>query len=158
MLFFFLLIALNGIVDWTRAKNLKSLIFVIMGFIGATFFHGGMIFGLVVFFIIIFLQSIRTVYINLINLKINLKSLVVPMFIIIIANMTLVGEINIPKIGLVGSLTDLDRKADVILDQIKNVNKGTAKYPSWAVPDTKNEILFRKIVIKKIMPPNIKTP
>ncbi len=142
---FFLLIALNGIVDWTRAKNLKSLIFVIMGFIGATFFHGGMIFGLIVFFIIIFLQSksIRIVYINLINLKINLKSLVVLMCLIIIANMTLVGEINIPKIGPVGSLTDLDRKADVILDQIKNVNKGTAKYPSWAVPDSKIEILYK---------------
>ena len=42
------------------------------------------------------------------------------MCVIIIANMTLVGEINIPKIGPVGSLTDLDRKADVILDQIKN--------------------------------------
>ena len=140
---FFLLIALNGIVDWTRTKNLKSLILLIIGFMGATFFHGGMIFGLIVFFMIIFLQSIRIVYINLINFKIGLKSIVVPMCVIIVACVTLVGEINIPKIGNIGSLTDFDRKSWIILDQIKNVNKGTAKYPSWAVPDSQSEILFK---------------
>lgn len=140
---FFLLIALNGIVDWTRTKKLKSLIFVITGFMGATLYHGGMIFGLIVFLIIIFLQSIRIVYINLINLRISLKSIMVPMCVIIIAGVTLVGEIKIPKIGNVGSLTDFDRKAYVILDQIKNVNKGTAKYPSWVVPQSKNEILLK---------------
>ena len=140
---FFLLIALNGIVDWTKTKKFKSLIFVIIGFIGATLYHGGMIFGLIIFFITIFLKSIKIVYRSLINLKISLKSLIIPICAIIIATSTLAGQIVIPKIGNVGSLTDFDRKSWVILDQIKNVNKGTAKYPSWAVPDSQSEILFK---------------
>ena len=140
---FFLLIALNGIVDWTRTKKLKSLIFVIIGFIGATLFHGAMIFGLIVFFIIIFLKSIIIIFRNLINLKISLKSFATLICLIIIANTTLVGEITIPKIGNLGSLTDFDRKTWVILDQIKNIDKGSAKYPSWAVPDSKSEIFFK---------------
>ena len=140
---FFLLIALNGIVDWTRTNKFKSLIFVIIGFIGATLFHGGMIFGFVVFSIIIFLQSIIIVFRNLINLNINLRFLIITICGIIIATSTLVGTINIPKIGNVGTLMDFDRKSWVILDQIKNVNIGTAKYPSWAVPSSKSEILFK---------------
>ena len=140
---FFLLIALNGIIDWTRTKKLKPLIFVIIGFICATHYHGGMIFGLIVFFIIIFLQSIRIICSNLINLKISLKSLVIPTCAIIIASTSLTGQISIPKIGHVGSLTDFDKKIWAILDQIKNVNKGTAKYPSWAVPKSESEIFFK---------------
>jgi 4-amino-4-deoxy-L-arabinose transferase-like glycosyltransferase len=140
---FFLLIALNGIVDWTRTNKFKSLIFVIIGFIGATLFHGGMIFGFIVFSIIIFLQSIIIFYRNLINLKINLRFLIITICTIIIATSTLVGTIVIPKIGNVGTLTDFDRKIWAILDQIKNVNKGIAKYPSWAVPSSKSEILFK---------------
>ena len=48
-------------------------------------------------------------------------------------------EVDFPKIG---SLTDLSTKVDRILDQINNVNKGTAKYPNWLVPDTGYEIIY----------------
>ena len=37
---FFLLLAVYGVVVWTKTYNFKSLILVIIGFLGATFFHG----------------------------------------------------------------------------------------------------------------------
>ena len=77
--------------------------------------------------------------INLLRLKINLESLKIFSFIVIIISFIFLNEVDFPKIG---SLTDLSTKVDRILDQINNVNKGTAKYPSWLVPETGYEIIY----------------
>ena len=47
----------------------------IIGFLGATLFHDAMIVGLVFFVIFIFIQNIKSLLIELLSLKINLKSL-----------------------------------------------------------------------------------
>ena len=77
--------------------------------------------------------------IELLSLKINLKSLKIFSFIVIFISFIFLNEVSFPKIG---SLTDLSTKVDRILDQINNVNKGTAKYPNWLVPDTGYEIIY----------------
>ena len=46
---FFLMLAMIGVVDWVKTKSFKSIITATIGFIGATYFHGAMITGLVVF-------------------------------------------------------------------------------------------------------------
>ncbi len=139
-IYFFLLIALNGVVAWTRDKNIKSFILAFLGFVGAALFHDAMIIGLIVFIIIIFLQNIKNLFVNLLYLKIGLKSLKILSLVIIIISFTFINEITFPKTG---SLTELNTKTDRILDQINNVNKGDAKYPSWLVPNTKNEIFYK---------------
>ena len=40
---FFLLVALHGVVGWVKTDKLNFLILASVGFLGATFFHGGMI-------------------------------------------------------------------------------------------------------------------
>ncbi len=139
-IYFFLLLALNGVVGWTRDKNIKSIILAILGFVGAALFHDAMIIGLIIFIIIVFLQNIKNLFIDLLNFKIGFKSLKIVSLITIIISFTFINEITFPKIG---SLTELNKKTDRILDQINNVNKGAAKYPSWLVPDTKNEIFYK---------------
>ena len=67
---FFLLLALIGVVEWIRYKNLKSLFVTIIGFLGATLFHDAMIVGLVFFVIFIFIQNIKSLLIELLSLKI----------------------------------------------------------------------------------------
>ena len=136
---FFLLLALIGVVEWIRYKNLKSLFVTIIGFLGATLFHDAMIVGLVFFVIFIFIKNIKSLLIELLSLKINLKSLKIFSFIVIFISFIFLNEVSFPKIG---SLTDLSTKVDRILDQINNVNKGTAKYPNWLVPDTGYEIIY----------------
>ena len=68
-IYFFLLVALNGIVNWADSKSLKSFIQVIIGFICCAFYHSAMIIGLFVFFAIIFLQNIKIILLNLKNSK-----------------------------------------------------------------------------------------
>lgn len=145
-IYFFLLVALNGIVDWIRSKNFKSLFRLILGFILAAHFHGAMIIGLVTFFLIIFYQSLRKLLVYIIKLKLNLKSLI--FFTILISCLITVHmkEIHIPKIG---QLTNFDNKIKTILSKINDVDKGTAKYPKWAVPKDTSE-LYYKIPIRII--------
>ena len=136
---FFLLLAINGIVDWIHNKNLKSLILLLAGFAGATLFHGPMIFGLIMFFLIIFLKNIKIIFINLINLKIDLKSLL--LFIVFFTIVIFTKDIHMPKLG--GPLFELDTKIDRILEKTRDFNQGTARYPSWAVPKNKIELLYK---------------
>ena len=46
---FFILIALHGVVDWVKTDKIKYIILATFGFTGATFFHGAMVVGLIVF-------------------------------------------------------------------------------------------------------------
>ena len=144
-IYFFLLVALNGIVDWIRSKNFKSLFRLILGFILAAHFHGAMIIGLVTFFLIIFYQSLRKLLVYIIKLKLNLKSLI--FFTILISCLITVHmkEIHIPKIG---QLTNFDNKIKTILSKINDVDKGTAKYPKSVPKDTSE--LYYKIPIRII--------
>ncbi len=136
---FFLLVALNGVINWTRIKKTSSLILVITGFVGAALFHDAMIIGLLVFIIIIFLQNVKNLFYNMYNFKIDIKSFKIILTLTIIISFIYISDITFPKIG---SLTDFDAKIERILDQINNVNKGSAKYPEWLVPKTTVEIFY----------------
>ena len=46
---FFLIVAMIGIVNWTKTKSLKSIILTLFGFIGASFFHGVLLIGAIIF-------------------------------------------------------------------------------------------------------------
>ena len=70
---FFLLVALHGVVGWVKTDKLNFLILASVGFLGATFFHGGMIVGLIVFGIIVSLSYLKKLFRLLINSRINLK-------------------------------------------------------------------------------------
>lgn len=145
-IYFFLLVALNGIVDWIRFKNLKSFIKLFIGFTLAAHFHGAMIIGLITFFLVIFYQNLRKLFINIVKLNLSLKSFSYFIVILTLSFIVAMKEIKVPKIG---SLTNFDEKIDLILTQIKNVDKGTAKYPRLAVPENKSE-LYYKIPIRII--------
>lgn len=145
-IYFFLLVALNGIVDWVRFKNFKSFIKLFLGFVLAAHFHGAMIIGLITFLLVIFYQSLRKLFIDTTKLKISLKSFSYFIILLILSLIVYTKEFKVPKIG---SLTNFDEKIDLILTQIKNVDKGTAKYPRLAVPENKSE-LYYKIPIRII--------
>ena len=54
---FFLTIGIYGVVSWFKKWRFKSVIIIIIGFIGATFFHGGMFVGGFVFVCIVVITS-----------------------------------------------------------------------------------------------------
>ena len=50
---FFTVLILYGIVTWAKTKSFKSIVLTMIGFLGATFFHGAMFVGGFVFLIIV---------------------------------------------------------------------------------------------------------
>jgi 4-amino-4-deoxy-L-arabinose transferase-like glycosyltransferase len=136
---FFLLLAINGIVDWIHNKNLKSFILVLAGFIGATFFHEPMILGLIMFILIILLIYIKIIFIDLINFKINLKILLV--FTILLTSINFFKDFRVQKFD--GELLDIDTAFERIVIKAREFDRGTAKYPNWAVPKDESEVFYK---------------
>lgn len=50
---FFLLLALYGVVGWCRCGHARPMLLAIFGFVAATFFHGAMVVGLLMFLLIV---------------------------------------------------------------------------------------------------------
>ena len=136
---FFLLVAINGCVDWIRNKNIKSLILIIAGFVSATYFHGAMFIGLIIFFLIIFFENIKIFLLNLLKLKINIKNFFFTLSIIILAAVFISKDIKIPKIGSINKFSFKEK----ILEKNRDYDLGTAKYPNWLVAKSGIEIIYK---------------
>lgn len=137
---FFLLVALYGIHLWIIKSNIKAVIIILIGFIGATFYHGGMVFGGIIFlFIGIFFFSYQFIK-NLINLKFSKKN-----FLILISCYSLIFFIfvNINHIPKLNSLTDIMSNFEAVLLEIKYRNISNAGYPDWTVPKNLFEFFYK---------------
>ena len=133
---FFLLVAINGCIGWIRNKSFKSFILVIAGFVCATYFHGPMFIGLVIFFLIIFFENIK---IFLLKLKIYIKNFFFSLSISMLADIFITKGITIPKIGVITEISIKEK----ILEKNRDYNQGTAKYPNWMVPESGTEIIYK---------------
>ena len=72
---FFLLVALYGIVEWAKNKTVKAIILAMIGFIIATFFHGAIFFGAIIFIIIVGITTFTKLIKQLIQNQINLNKI-----------------------------------------------------------------------------------
>lgn len=143
---FFLLVALNNIVDWSRTNSLKSFFLVILSFIVTIAFHGGMFVGLIMFLLIFFLRNIINLFRQLINGPIQLQSFFSLIFLVVLIVYYTSNNIFIPKIGTISDISKLKKE---ILKKNIATHRGSAKYPDWVIPKTENE-LFYKMPMKTI--------
>ena len=79
------------------------------------------------------------IFINLKNFKINIKSLLI--FTILLSSMTFFKDINISKLD--GALLDIDNALERIVKKAREFDRGTAKYPNWAVPKDESEVFYK---------------
>ena len=135
---FFLLVALYGVVCWSKGGGFKTIIITFIGFAGATFFHGGMFVGSFVFLIILTITSFIIILKRFTYLKISINSLVVLGFSIITIIFLLLNSDSIPKIGSLKNMANIDR----LLIEISNRNVNTAAFPVWTVPKTEFEFIY----------------
>ena len=70
---FFLILAVYGVVNWIKTDSYKSIVLSLMGFIGATLFHGPMLAGAIIFLIVLAATYFKRMLISLVNLKFDLK-------------------------------------------------------------------------------------
>ncbi len=142
---FFLLLAMYGIVSWVRSSNYKSILFVFIGFIGATFFHGASIIGLFVFLIIItyniFLKILKLLMIR----RINFKIITIFIFSLFILGLYFTNKIHLPYIDTFEVAVD-----PLFLKETINWKvKGTAAYPEWTKINEFSELIY-KVPIRSV--------
>jgi len=124
---FFLLLAIYGLVNWTRVRGLKNIIITIFGFMAATFFHGASVVGLVIFLLLLLFDSIKKL-IKLLKAKIiSFQLLVIIILSSIIINLYLTNKISIPYLKNFKTTSDLEN----IKFKMEISAKGDASYPEW---------------------------
>ena len=136
---FFILVAMYGVVDWVRTDKFKSIIVATIGFIGATFFHGAMLTGLMAFTIIVGISSLKKFFKSLINYRINIKILMFLLLIGVGSGIYLSGKIYVPYLGDAKQTFNVD----FILKKTVLNTRGTASWPKWTIPTSPSELLYK---------------
>lgn len=136
---FFLLVAFYGIINWTKNNNFKSFIVSIIGFIGATFFHGAIFIGIIVFFIIIFLISSIKLLKSLKKRRLKIINLFYFLITITVLALYLSNQITISKLGNFEKILKIEN----LLQSIENYNVGDASYPEWTIPKSPIELFYK---------------
>lgn len=136
---FFLLISLFGLLNWTHYENLKSILLTMFGFIGATFFHGALIVGGIIFIYFAIKLNLKNLFKNLLFKKnIHLKSFIFLIGILMIFSIFPPTSIYVPKLESISSFN---------FDKILRVStfklEGDAAYPNWLIMETISEIFYK---------------
>ncbi len=136
---FFLLVGILGVVNWVKDQSYKSISLATFGFIGGTFFHGGIIFGFFAFFLFVLLSSIKKISKLFLVYRTSPKNLL----IIIIAFIFLIfytsNKIYIPKLGYFKDIIDIPR----LRLEVGGRLIGDASYPEWLKVETPTEALYK---------------
>ena len=137
---FFLLLAINNIINWNRTASIKSFFLVLLSFFAGTVFHGGIFIGLIVFLIIVFLLGLKKIIIKWQKGVINPKSSFFFLMLIVIFGYFISSNVSIPKIG---KITDIKILTEEILKKNRVTHRGDAKYPSWTIANSATELIYK---------------
>lgn len=142
---FFLIVAIYGIVDWSKTKKVKSIVISMLGFYCSTFFHGATALGGIVFIVIIIVVITKDFINSSKYFRLRLIDLVLLIFFSYIVVLFVSNQISIPYIENFDYITDLE----IILRKSNIGISGNASYPEWTILKTEIEILY-KIPIKSL--------
>jgi hypothetical protein len=137
---FFILISLHGVVGWINSKSFKMFVLAMIGFIGATFFHGGMVIGTFVFLFIILITSFKTAIKLFSQAMLGVKTYIMLFMTLIVFGYYFAGKINIPKVGQFSSLSTINKN---ILEYIGHNTSGEASFPEWIIPRNSIELVYK---------------
>ena len=139
---FFLIVALCGVVIWVKNNNYKSLVFVALGFTGATFFHGALMTGALTFIVIVGILSFIKLYKLLISNRINIKIFIFFLIFITISSLYISGKIYVPYLGSFKDTTNIKS----LLKKTDGATRGVASYPEWTKARSFEELLYKGII------------
>ena len=136
---FFVLLAFYGVATWIKTNSYQSLIISMTGFVGSIFFHGGLIVGALVFLFVVGLTNLTRFFKSLKRNKINLKSLIISLFFILIIQLYLSNKISVPYLGTFQSSTNVEN----IQNRTSVATRGTASWPEWTTINKPIEIIYK---------------
>lgn len=156
---FFLLFALYGIICWYKNHSFKSIVITITGFTCATFFHGAMMVGAIIFIFFVGMYVLKKLFKSLIVFKINLKIFIIFILFLLTSSLYLTNKISVPYLGTFENSTNLDN----LQKRTKVSTRGNASWPEWTKINSSFEIIYKAPVralhvIYAPFPWNIKEP
>ena len=141
---FFVLVAFYGVAVWARSGGMKAIVTAVLGFIGATFFHGAMIVGAVVFLGVVVFSAARRLLKALSRSRVHLLSVLSLVVAGIAIGVLVVGAFSVPKIGTFEEAIDLHRLVAMTASSTRDSGGEVgASYPEWMVPRSPMELLYK---------------
>jgi len=142
---FFILLAIYGVIEWSKEKNFKSIILAIIGFMSGAFFHGAIFVGAIAFLIIVGISALGQFIKLIINYKINLKTII---FLLIFLSGSILYFQNKVRVSYIGDF-EKSRNITNLLELTRVNTRGTASWPKWTIISNPEE-LFYKVPIRSI--------
>ena len=149
-IWFFLLVALFGVVGWARYGGVKSIALGLFGFAGATFFHGAMLVGALAFLGLIGWRAARRLVAAMLRNRMHPVSLGLVLVSAVFLASYVAGAFSVPKLGT------FDRAVDVggLMTRIERSTRSAqgdagAAFPAWTVPQQPVE-LFVKVPVRAL--------
>ena len=139
---FFLIVAMFGVVNWVRDDSYKSIFLAMFGFLGGTFFHGGIIIGGMIFGIIVLTRSIKKVSKLILFLRTSPKNLLIVILSLIFLQLYFSNKIHIAKLGKFKDSIDLNR----LQFETSNRLRGEASYPECTKVNSPSEFITKGFI------------
>ena len=136
---FFLLLAVYGVVDWANTQSLKSIIIAMLGFVGASFFHGASAIGAATFILYIGAFTIKEIFNSIKGFKIRLSHIYIVICFIIIIILYFSNYIYLPYIHDFEFISD----PNTFMRKTRYSVVGTAAYPEWLIPRSTIELFYK---------------
>jgi hypothetical protein len=136
---FFLVLALYGAVSWVKYNNYKSIILSLMGFVGASLFHGPMIVGFFIFVIFVFLNHLKVLLKSLAYFRINVKKFIIFLLCLTIIGFYLTNKITIQYLGTFKNSINVD----FLLLKTSYAYSGLSSWPEWTKATNGFELLYK---------------
>lgn len=136
---FFLLVAVFGVINWIKIGDNKSIILATFGFIVASFFHGALLVGGIIFFIILGLSSLKKTFKIILKKRISPNAIVVILIVLISLTLVFLNKINIPYITTFGDSPNVAW----LIQNTSSRMIGEASYPEWMRINSGIEIFYK---------------
>lgn len=141
---FFFLIALHGVVRWARSGCIAPAILAVVGFVGATFFHGAMIVGAFMFSLVFGLNELARAQKALLRGRLIVLSVVLLSVGALGVTNFVSTDISLPKLGTINQLMDIERTVSAIASATRGSDGEVgASYPEWTVPNSVMEVFYK---------------
>ena len=136
--YFFLIVAIFGIVEWVKNGSFKSIILTSFGFIGAFFFNGPIIIGYFVFLFIISIFFLKKFLEYSWHGYIHKLGFVILFSIILFFWYYLTDQLYVPKLGYFS-----ETNFEWAFYRMEMNIRGDASYPEWLQISTINEFIYK---------------
>ena len=138
-IWFFLLLSINFIINWSKKNDLKNIFFALISFYILSLFHGPLLLGGFVFLFIVIVQKLNEFYSNSRGLKIKIKDIFLLSIAVFIIASFFLGNVNISKVP------SFDVKSILfeIINRSQFATRGEASFSEWTKYENNIDVLYK---------------